>query len=141
MIVRKVAEREDTQPGKSRGNDSRPASYEPKQGTIFLGTRPVEDKFLMIPGPGLMSQDGDFRNVVRFPKPPLAKSGLLITCFRDSDVKRATRRFNRTGGAVVDDAILGVRSQSGQEARLIVFDYSDWLKNSVRQLPWIEISP
>jgi hypothetical protein len=53
---------------------------------IFLVIRPVEDNFDDARFSTLW-RDGDSRNVVTFPKPLLAKSGLQITCFRGSDVK------------------------------------------------------
>jgi hypothetical protein len=43
VIVRKVAEREDTNLESPVSMNHGPASYEPKQRAIFLVTRPVED--------------------------------------------------------------------------------------------------
>lgn len=52
----------------------------------FLVTRPVKDSFDAA-GFRILWRDGDSKNVVTFPKPLLAKSGLQITCFRDFRVK------------------------------------------------------
>jgi hypothetical protein len=86
VIVRKVAGQGEHQLGTPRVNDSQPVSREPKQRAIFLVTRTVGDSFDDA-WFRILWRDGDSRNVVAFPKPLLAKSGLRITCFRDSGVK------------------------------------------------------